>query len=491
MPNARWKVNCQYILDNYTIALNNNVYSQFSLFFDGKFRFVFYCPYSKPADYPMTSGITPLVVDYFSGDNNTGSVASDFARSMFHEYVSKYYVFDSIDYPSNYVPQEITINNNTYPVTSINFNTRTVISEGDTKIEYGDTEIKIYEGDTVIQTINYIIENDDPGTDPGNGDDSSTPTDPGTDPGNGDDSSTPTDPGTVDPGDASGSGGSGCCAQCQVLLRQVNSYLLQIQTLVDQINDKLGPESDNYMEGIYNLLVEINTALDNFPTEPHKDYEAKLTAISNQLANIWGDLDDIKTSLSAVQSNTATTNQKLDTVHTDLQAVLSELQTQRGILSQILSVLRDILSHVITIDKNVDELSNEESTDTFITTVVNKFGFVNQVYSITFQMFKDITNDAVTSQDVSNGVIPVGDVSSGHATSYGGSATAPQVFCNFPSVTWNGVNFGGYTALDLSWYAPYKPTVDAILSGFFWLSYIYMLFKKLPGIIHGESMSND
>lgn len=39
--------------------------------------------------------------------------------------------------------------------------------------------------------------------------------------------------------------------------------------------------------------------------------------------------------------------------------------------------------------------------------------------------------------------------------------------------------------LDLSWYAKYKPTVDAILSAFLWILFIWKLFLKLPGIVSG------
>lgn len=39
--------------------------------------------------------------------------------------------------------------------------------------------------------------------------------------------------------------------------------------------------------------------------------------------------------------------------------------------------------------------------------------------------------------------------------------------------------------LDLSWYERYKPTVDAILSSFLWILFIWKVFLKLPGIVSG------
>lgn len=40
-------------------------------------------------------------------------------------------------------------------------------------------------------------------------------------------------------------------------------------------------------------------------------------------------------------------------------------------------------------------------------------------------------------------------------------------------------------ALDMSWYTPYKPSVDIILSGFLWVVFIWNTFKDLAGIISG------
>lgn len=42
--------------------------------------------------------------------------------------------------------------------------------------------------------------------------------------------------------------------------------------------------------------------------------------------------------------------------------------------------------------------------------------------------------------------------------------------------------------LDLTWYQKYKPTVDGLLSGFLWLGYLWLLFKRAPSILNGMSM---
>lgn len=40
-------------------------------------------------------------------------------------------------------------------------------------------------------------------------------------------------------------------------------------------------------------------------------------------------------------------------------------------------------------------------------------------------------------------------------------------------------------ALDMSWYARYKPTVDVFLSAWIWLVFLWRLYIKLPNIING------
>lgn len=55
-----------------------------------------------------------------------------------------------------------------------------------------------------------------------------------------------------------------------------------------------------------------------------------------------------------------------------------------------------------------------------------------------------------------------------------------------------GYDYGGTVkALDLAWYQKYKASVDGILGGFLWLWYLWMLFKRAPGIISGLPLSDD
>lgn len=43
--------------------------------------------------------------------------------------------------------------------------------------------------------------------------------------------------------------------------------------------------------------------------------------------------------------------------------------------------------------------------------------------------------------------------------------------------------------LDLSWYTPYKKTVDDLVSGFLWICFIWALFRHAPGVISGAGLT--
>ena len=53
-----------------------------------------------------------------------------------------------------------------------------------------------------------------------------------------------------------------------------------------------------------------------------------------------------------------------------------------------------------------------------------------------------------------------------------------------------GFRYGGeMEMLDLSWYTPYKQTVDNLVGGFLWLVFLWGVFKNAPGIVSGGGMT--
>lgn len=67
----------------------------------------------------------------------------------------------------------------------------------------------------------------------------------------------------------------------------------------------------------------------------------------------------------------------------------------------------------------------------------------------------------------------------------------PVIFIHLEDAT-GKYNYGGTEkALDMSWYEPYKEDVDNIISGFMWLAFLWLVFKRAADIINGAGMVSD
>lgn len=65
--------------------------------------------------------------------------------------------------------------------------------------------------------------------------------------------------------------------------------------------------------------------------------------------------------------------------------------------------------------------------------------------------------------------------------------TVPYIEVDFSGLD-SKYNYGGDVfVLDMSWYVPYKPYVDSVLSAMIWLFFAWRLFIHAPGIISGAS----
>lgn len=68
---------------------------------------------------------------------------------------------------------------------------------------------------------------------------------------------------------------------------------------------------------------------------------------------------------------------------------------------------------------------------------------------------------------------------------------APVVYMNF-DLAESEYDYGGYAvALDMNWYARYKPIVDVFLSAWIIFLYTVRLYFKLPDIINGVGSDFD
>ena len=74
-----------------------------------------------------------------------------------------------------------------------------------------------------------------------------------------------------------------------------------------------------------------------------------------------------------------------------------------------------------------------------------------------------------------------------------GDANVPSLTIDISGLTaaMGGSGGGEVEVLDLSWYTPYKQTVDGLISGFLWLGYIWHLFKIAPSILGSVGLAVD
>lgn len=64
----------------------------------------------------------------------------------------------------------------------------------------------------------------------------------------------------------------------------------------------------------------------------------------------------------------------------------------------------------------------------------------------------------------------------------------PKIYINFDNSE-GKFDYGmqGY-ALDMTWYSRFKPTVDLLIIGFTYLSFFWLVFKRIPEIISGSGL---
>lgn len=141
-------------------------------------------------------------------------------------------------------------------------------------------------------------------------------------------------------------------------------------------------------------------------------------------------------------------------------------------------------------ETKVEVDATEETQETWFTKFIFKFNWLSSISAIYKQLIADVTSDAATAAAVADGAVLLADVTGDHAATDSETVTytAPELAISFGASDKYGVDWVNIKPLDLSWYAPHKETVDGILSGILWLSYLFLLIKRAPGIIRGSEM---
>lgn len=157
------------------------------------------------------------------------------------------------------------------------------------------------------------------------------------------------------------------------------------------------------------------------------------------------------------------------------------------------------------VDYNITYTDEETGEETNITIkdFIGKFAFIKDIWKIgqtlisvvsedaayAYEFDPTIGNDATTDTGTEVATVSVEEEADTLLSSGSGAPSIPLDLGAAQSVY--GFNYGGEVEmLDLSWYTPYKETVDKLVGGFLWLFFMWKLFQKAPGILSGASMDS-
>lgn len=155
-----------------------------------------------------------------------------------------------------------------------------------------------------------------------------------------------------------------------------------------------------------------------------------------------------------------------------------------GDSSGIIDWLKKIYDAVKNINVDVN-ISGSEETDnkTWIDGFIGKFGWLHSVYEIGESFARDIVGDQATAVALADN--PDAQIA---------GPAAPNITADLSAAAspyGHVYGTGEITVLDLSWYTPYKPTVDKLISGFLWIAFLWGLFKRAPDIISGAGITEN
>lgn len=144
--------------------------------------------------------------------------------------------------------------------------------------------------------------------------------------------------------------------------------------------------------------------------------------------------------------------------------VPDEDTTQASILSWVKTIAQSVVSLPQSIAKAVEAVFAPDAAlvDEISATFTDKFGFVSTLHQLGTDL---LSIDA--------------------------SSAPPVVYIHLEDAE-GTINYGGTCkALDMSWYARYKEDGDRIMSGFLWIGFLWLLFKRASAIIQGAEMATD
>ena len=169
-----------------------------------------------------------------------------------------------------------------------------------------------------------------------------------------------------------------------------------------------------------------------------------------------------------------------------LQKWLNDFKTWLGdkldaLLGKETEINVDVDNRTVTV---INEDGEEEEVD--VPDIISRFGWFKDAWAIGTYFVETVgANEqaAYIYAEVTRSGAKGGEVATG----------APSIKLNLGAAqSQYGYDYGGEVeALDLSWYTPYKQTVDNLVSGFLWIVFLWNVFRHAPGIISGSGLTSN
>lgn len=203
--------------------------------------------------------------------------------------------------------------------------------------------------------------------------------------------------------------------------------------------------------------------------------------------------------VSSINDQTKLINTKLDTVISKLDTINTSINNFAQLLLQSLTNYQQAVGEYFNIDFSIDWQKGtftHKVTEPFKEALIDVYhtidNFVNPMSDDNVEQFNAVLTDYEehtifgSFNKLANEVIPTIanqlNQSDGNPTLSFKLGEASSSYYKVPT---------GTITVDLSWYSKYKSYGDMILSGFMWISYLWLLFKRAPDILNGAGMLTD
>lgn len=216
---------------------------------------------------------------------------------------------------------------------------------------------------------------------------------------------------------------------------KISSFFSSWSTAIDAFRNNVG-------SWFTNLGNSFREHIGNFSTNVGNWFSSLKEAMSNALGE---QLSNLKQGFENVKENFISLLKKIADLWTEINMLPQRIQEK----------IKEVFEYFFFPD--------EERTNQRLDEIRQKFAFVDSISSYGESLMDFLKN-------ASGKKAPVITISLG---SYKGS-----------------FDYGsGNIVIDFAWYEPYKPMVDNIIAGIIWAVWLWHMYKRIPDIIAGNSMT--